>query len=105
MAGKAQKAGKSKRPQSDRQKARRARSRASAAQRHEVRAREQERCHQRNLKGDLTPWQQACAERAARRDITCGKDGALFEDGRCPQCGGTLNLKAAWQKRNTQLVA
>lgn len=112
MAGKAQKAGKSKRPQSERKKAARAACRRDARQRHEVNAREQDRRHQRNLQGDSTPWELACMQRADRRLQTCGKCRVPFEEDedregqpRCPQCHGTQNLKAAWEKRNKPQLA
>jgi hypothetical protein len=51
--------------------------------------------------GQPLPWEQAQAERAARRRMTCGACRIPFENGAdtCPLCGGTLNLKAAWEKR------
>lgn len=103
MAGKAQKAGSSKKPQSERKKLSRARCRASAASRHEQLERQQELRHQANLRRDHepTPWQQACQQRTERRRMTCGKCRVLFENGAdvCPQCGGTLNLRTAWEKK------
>lgn len=104
MAGKAQKAGKSKKPQSERKKMHRASCRRNAEQRHEQSGRQQELRHQANLRlikdHELTPWQQACAERGLRRASTCGTCRILFEDDKCPGCGGTLNLKATWEKKH-----
>jgi hypothetical protein len=102
VAGK--QSGSSKKPQSERKKMDRARSRRNAKQRHEANAQQQELRQRHNLRlakdGELTPWAQACAARAYRRSITCGRDHALFgEDGRCTECGGTVSLKAAWEKR------
>ena len=105
MAGKAQKAGKSKKPQSEHRKLTRARCRRNAAQRRELAERQQELRHGHNLRlikdGKPTPWQQAGTERTARRLSLCGicRDAQLGEDGKCPLCGNTLNLKAAWEKR------
>jgi hypothetical protein len=86
----------------------RAKCRRDAAQRHEERGQQQELRHRHNIRlagdGELTPWQQAEAKRAGRRLRTCGqcripfgedKEGQL----RCPQCHGTVTLKAAWEKR------
>ena len=102
MAGK--NAGKSKRQQSDHKKASRVGCRKRAAQAHEALGRQQELQHGHNIKlirdGELTPWQQAEAKRAADRLVTCGKCRVLFEDGKCPQCTGTLNLRGAWEKRS-----
>lgn len=110
MAGKAQKAGKSKRPQSEKKKMLRAACRRDAQKRHEANAREQERRHQRNLQGDSAPWELACMQRADRRLKTCGSCRVPFREDRegqlrCPQCHGTQNLKATWEKRGKQQIA
>jgi hypothetical protein len=102
VAGKSQ-SGKSKRPQSERKKLARVKCRANARQGHELAGRQQELRHQHNLRlikdHEPVPWEQARAERAERRHMTCGKCRILFEDGTCSQCGGTLNLKGAWEKK------
>ncbi len=105
MAGKAQKAGSSKAPQSERKKFARAKCRANAKQRHEQAGHQQELRHQANLRlikdDGMLPWERACAERDLRRRMMCGQCRIPFENGAdvCPSCGGTLNLKAAWEKR------
>jgi hypothetical protein len=107
MAGKSQ-GGSSKKPQSEHKKLARARCYATARRRHEETGRQQELRHQHNLRlardGELTPWLQAEAGRAARRLNTCGicRDAQLDEDGKCPHCGNTLNLKATWEKKSVK---
>ncbi len=70
MAGKAQKSGKSKRPQSERKKNARAACRRRAEVRHGALHAAQERRHAANVAaGGLTPWQLSELARAARRVI------------------------------------
>ena len=109
MAGKAQKAGKSKRPQSEKKKGQRAACRRAAERQHEANAQQQDSRYRHNLRlvkdGELTPWARACAERAYRRLNTCANCRSQFEDGKCAECIRTgrsgISLKAAWEKRNT----
>ena len=71
MAGRQQKSGKSKRPASERKKAAMARSRRRAEERHQAAGRAQavREAANRALRaaGLPTPWETACAARAARR--------------------------------------
>lgn len=101
---KAERSGKSKRKQTDGKKSQRAASRRRADRRHDQLAGEQELRHRANLQlmkdGKPLPWEQACAERAARRLSTCGKCRVLFGDGICARCGGTANLAAAWADKH-----
>lgn len=101
---KQEKAGGSKKRQSDGKKLSRAACRRAAAQQHLTLAQSQELRHRHNQRliqdGELTPWQQAEADRSRRRLSTCGRCRLLFDNGTCPRCGGMANLAAAWADRH-----
>lgn len=86
----------------DHLKTRRAKSWRNSEKRRMVHTAEQYQREQANKKrppGEPTPWQLASIERRARRLVTCSKCRIMFRDGSCPSCGGSMNLKAAWEKR------